>query len=91
MEQGFELAVSQPEVIFKMINGKKYEPVGALPDRRILTLRRWHVYRFAEEVILDINQEYMGLVMERMSTRCITRASELEKPKKKRCMGLTVR
>ncbi|MEK7064935.1 MAG: translational GTPase TypA [Patescibacteria group bacterium] len=47
--EGFEIQVSQPQVIIKMVNGIKHEPF--------------------EEVTIDIPQECVGVVIEKMSKR----------------------
>lgn len=47
--EGFELQVSSPEVIYKKINGKKYEPF--------------------EYLIIDIEEQYQGFVMEALAKR----------------------
>jgi len=47
--EGYELQVSQPQVIIKKINGKKEEPF--------------------EEVIVDVPEEFQGIVIERLSSR----------------------
>ncbi|MGZ4111725.1 MAG: translational GTPase TypA [Tumebacillaceae bacterium] len=47
--EGYELAVSKPEVIFREINGEKCEPY--------------------ENLVIDVPEEYMGSVMERLGTR----------------------
>ncbi|MFV0499530.1 MAG: translational GTPase TypA [Bacilli bacterium] len=47
--EGFELQVSKPEVIFKEIDGLKYEP--------------------QEEVTIDVAEEYVGNVIEKMGIR----------------------
>jgi GTP-binding protein len=47
--EGYELAVSKPEVIFKMENGQKMEPM--------------------EMVMIDADEEYAGVVIEKMGLR----------------------
>lgn len=47
--EGFELQVSAPEVIYKTINGHKYEPI--------------------EYLVIDVPQEYQGVVMEHLGKR----------------------
>lgn len=47
--QGFEFQVSPPEVIYKTINGKLYEPI--------------------ELLMIEVPQDYVGAVMERLGTR----------------------
>ncbi len=47
--QGFEFQVSPPEVIYKTINGKLYEPI--------------------ELLMIEVPQDYVGTVMERLGTR----------------------
>lgn len=47
--QGFEFQVSKPNVIYKEIDGKTYEPM--------------------ERVIIDVPEEYMGVVIEKMGKR----------------------
>lgn len=47
--EGFELAVSRPEVIFKEVEGKRFEP--------------------AERLTIDIQEEFLGIVMERLGPR----------------------
>jgi|SRR5579863_5996492 len=47
--EGFELAVSRPEVIYKEIAGERFEPV--------------------ERLTIDIEEAYMGVVMERLGPR----------------------
>jgi len=47
--EGFELQLSAPEVIYKMIDGKKYEPM--------------------EHVIVDVDQAYQGVVIERLGIK----------------------
>ncbi len=47
--EGFELEISAPHVIYKTIDGKKYEPM--------------------ELLILDIEQEYQGAIMELLGQR----------------------
>ncbi|MDI6601128.1 MAG: translational GTPase TypA [Thermoanaerobacteraceae bacterium] len=47
--EGYEFQVSKPEVIYKIINGKKYEPV--------------------ETLIIDVPEEYMGIIMEKLGPR----------------------
>lgn len=47
--EGFEMQISSPEVIYKEINGKKYEPF--------------------ELLIIDIEDQYQGFVMEALAKR----------------------
>lgn len=47
--EGYELQVSKPKVIFKEINGKKYEPI--------------------ELAIIDVDDNYSGVVIEKMGIR----------------------
>lgn len=47
--EGFEFAVSRPEVIFKEVAGERFEPV--------------------ERLIIDIQEEFLGVVMERIGPR----------------------
>jgi GTP-binding protein len=47
--EGFELAVSRPEVIFKEISGERFEPV--------------------ERLIIDIQEEFLGVVMAQLGPR----------------------
>lgn len=47
--EGFEFAVSRPEVIFKEVAGERFEP--------------------AERLIIDIQEEFLGVVMERIGPR----------------------
>ena len=47
--EGFELQVSCPEVIYKFIDGVKYEPI--------------------EYVVIDVPEEYRGIVIEKLGTR----------------------
>ena len=47
--EGFELQLSAPEVIYKVINGVKHEPM--------------------EFVIIDLPQEYQGVIMENLGRR----------------------
>lgn len=47
--EGFELAISAPQVIYKEIDGKKHEPF--------------------ELLILDIDQEHQGVIMEKLGQR----------------------
>ena len=47
--EGFELTVGRPEVIFKTIDGEKYEPI--------------------EEVSVDCDEEFMGIVTEKLNFR----------------------
>lgn len=47
--EGYELALSAPRVLYKMIDGQKCEPY--------------------ETVIIDVPEEYMGSVMERLGAR----------------------
>ena len=47
--EGYEFQVSKPKVIFKEINGKRYEPV--------------------ELLIIDVPEEYTGIVMEKLGPR----------------------
>jgi len=47
--EGYELAVSRPEVIFKELNGQRLEPI--------------------EQVYIDIEETYVGIVMERLGPR----------------------
>jgi len=47
--EGFEIAVSRPEVIIKEIDGEKQEPF--------------------EQVIIDVDSDYQGTVMEKMGIR----------------------
>lgn len=47
--EGFEFAVSTPRVLFKTIDGQKYEPI--------------------ERLLIDVPEEYMGAVMEKMGQR----------------------
>ena len=47
--EGYELCVSQPEVIFKNVDGKKQEPY--------------------EEVIVDVDEQYAGAVIEKLGSR----------------------
>jgi GTP-binding protein len=47
--EGFELCVSQPEVIFRVVDGQKLEPY--------------------EEVIIDVDEQYAGAVIEKLGGR----------------------
>ncbi|WP_416197489.1 MAG: translational GTPase TypA [Sporanaerobacter sp.] len=47
--EGYEFQVSKPQVLFKEINGKKYEPI--------------------ETVIIDVPQEFIGTVIEKLGKR----------------------
>lgn len=47
--EGFEFAVSRPEVIFKEVAGERFEP--------------------AERLTIDIQEEFLGVVMERIGPR----------------------
>lgn len=47
--EGYELSVSTPRVLFKEIDGKKYEPM--------------------ERLVIDVPEECVGSVMEKMGTR----------------------
>jgi GTP-binding protein len=47
--EGYEFQVSRPEVIYREINGVKYEPI--------------------EQLIIDVPEEYMGAVMEKLGSR----------------------
>lgn len=47
--EGFELTVGRPEVIFKEVDGQKYEPI--------------------EELSVDCDEEYMGVVTEKVTFR----------------------
>ena len=47
--EGFELQLSAPEVIYKMVDGKKCEPY--------------------EYLIIDVNEEYQGIIMETLGKR----------------------
>jgi GTP-binding protein len=47
--EGYELCVSQPEVIFKLVDGKKSEPY--------------------EEVLVDVDEQYAGAVIEKLGSR----------------------
>ena len=47
--EGYELSVSTPRVLFKEIDGKKYEPI--------------------ERLVIDVPEESVGAVMEKMGTR----------------------
>lgn len=47
--QGYEFQVSPPEVIYKIIDGVKYEPI--------------------ELLMIEVPEEYVGAVMERLGTR----------------------
>ncbi len=47
--EGYEFQVSKPEVIYKNINGKKYEPI--------------------ENVTIDIPEEYIGIIIEKLGRR----------------------
>ncbi|HTN43776.1 MAG TPA: translational GTPase TypA [Nitrospiria bacterium] len=47
--EGYELAVSRPEVIFKEVDGRRMEPI--------------------EQVYLDVEESYVGIVMERLGPR----------------------
>lgn len=47
--EGFELQISAPEVIYKNVNGEKYEPI--------------------ERVIIDVPNEYQGVVIENLGKR----------------------
>jgi len=47
--EGYEFQVTRPEVIYKTINGKKYEPY--------------------EELTIDVDEEYMGNVIESLGAR----------------------
>ncbi|MBZ4666028.1 translational GTPase TypA [Mahella sp.] len=47
--EGYEFQVSRPEVIYRDINGVKYEPI--------------------EQLIIDVPEEYMGAVMEKLGSR----------------------
>lgn len=47
--EGFELQVSAPEVVYKTIEGHKYEPI--------------------ERLVIDIDEEYQGIIMEKLGKR----------------------
>lgn len=47
--EGFELAVSRPEVIYKTVGDEKFEPM--------------------EKMVIDVEESYMGIVMEKMGMR----------------------
>ncbi|MBI3605320.1 MAG: translational GTPase TypA [Nitrospirae bacterium] len=47
--EGFELSVSRPEVILKMVGDEKFEPM--------------------EKMVIDVEEGYMGIVMEKMGQR----------------------
>ncbi|MTI49870.1 translational GTPase TypA [Sporosalibacterium faouarense] len=47
--EGYEFQVSKPEVLYKNIDGKKYEPM--------------------EKVTIDVPEEFMGAVIEKLGTR----------------------
>lgn len=47
--QGYEFQVSKPTVIYKEVDGQKYEPI--------------------EYLTIDVPEEYMGVVMEKLGTR----------------------
>ena len=47
--EGYEFQVSKPQVLFKEINGKKYEPM--------------------ENVIIDVPEEFVGIVIEKLGKR----------------------
>jgi GTP-binding protein len=47
--EGFELAVSRPEVIYKTVGNEKFEPM--------------------EKMMIDVEEGYMGIVMEKMGMR----------------------
>ena len=47
--EGYEFQVSKPEVLYKMVNGKKYEPI--------------------ETVTIDIPQDFIGIVIEKLGQR----------------------
>lgn len=47
--EGFELTVGRPRVLFRDVDGKKFEPV--------------------EEVIIDVDDEYSGAVVQKMTER----------------------
>jgi len=47
--EGYELQVSEPQVIIKEIDGKKHEPY--------------------EEIVVDVPEEFQGVVIERLSSR----------------------
>lgn len=47
--EGYEFQVSKPEVIYKNVHGKRYEPI--------------------ELLMIDVPEEYMGIVMEKLGPR----------------------
>lgn len=47
--QGYEFQVSKPSVIYKEVNGEKYEPI--------------------EYLIIDVPEDFMGVVMEKLGSR----------------------
>ncbi|MFI5305531.1 MAG: translational GTPase TypA [Nitrospiria bacterium] len=47
--EGFELAVSRPEVIYKTVGNERFEPM--------------------EKMVIDVEEGYMGIVMEKMGIR----------------------
>ena len=47
--EGYELAVSTPRVLFREVDGNRYEPI--------------------EQVIIDVPEESVGVVMEKLGTR----------------------
>ena len=47
--QGYEFQVSKPNVIYKEVNGEKYEPI--------------------EYLIIDVPEDFMGVVMEKLGSR----------------------
>ena len=60
--EGFELQVSAPEVIYKTIDGEKYEPI--------------------EYLILDLDEDYQGVVMENLGSQ--------EKPNMKEMISIAM-
>ena len=47
--EGYEFQVSKPEVLYKTVDGKRYEPM--------------------EKVTIDVNQEYIGSIIEKLGRR----------------------
>jgi predicted membrane GTPase involved in stress response len=65
--QGFELAVSPPSVIYIMKDGKKLEPIGATFWQIFVTLYAGLHRSSSEEVMVDVDQEHIGLMIDRIS------------------------
>lgn len=65
--EGLEFSVSPPQVVYKIENGEKYEPL--------------------EEVIIDVDEQYSGLIIDKLCMLCFVILLTCRSSKKGRIEG----